>query len=325
MPTSSGLGFNARTEARPPSVRAMERGESTSSSVVVRKAVTDVVEIEVPEQTLVRWNLAMALMHATLVVVTFVAGNVDLMVDLYRPAFSFQLRDVPSGEPAGSAGWDLIPVYYRSGSLPLTVYTAIFFILSASFHLLNATWLRKFYLSELAQCRTPTRWVEYTLSASVMIVIIGYGLGIRDRSTLIGIGVLVASTMPYGYWVETVARPRTVTEWDAPLSSRLLPWFLGNIPQSAAWLIILLQFYDGRDPEAQEDVVPWFVYIILWAEFALFWSFGFAQLATQLLPPRDFWKGEVAFQVLSLVAKGLLGLLLISNVLMLSRFEDIYE
>ena len=67
------------------------------------------------------------------------------------------------------------------------------------------------------------------------------------------------------------------------------------------------------------------MYVILWAELALFFSFGLGSLVSQLAPPRYFYRGELLFQVLSLVSKGLLGGLLLSQVLMLSRFEEAYD
>jgi hypothetical protein len=67
------------------------------------------------------------------------------------------------------------------------------------------------------------------------------------------------------------------------------------------------------------------VHAILWAELVLFFSFGLASLWSQIQPPKRFYQGELMFQVLSLVSKGLLGSLLIANVLMLSRFDDLYN
>lgn len=275
------------------------------------------VTIDVPERTLVLWNAAMALFHTTLAVVTLSVGRTDLAPPTFKVQTEFSFRNESDPE----AGWDLRPYFVESGSLYLTWYVAAFFGLSALFHLLNATVLRDFYLRELAECRTPTRWIEYFFSASVMIVIIAYSLGVRDRMTLFAIGFLVASTMPYGYWTEVVARPCGPDAWSEPLRVRLYPWLLGHVPQLGAWFLILLQFYDGGDA----DAIPWFVYLILWGELLLFFSFGFVQVYSQSLPPRLFYQGELAFQVLSLVAKGLLGVVLLANVLMLSRFEDIYE
>ena len=126
--------------------------------------------------------------------------------------------------------------------------------------------------------------------------------------------------MPYGYWVEQIARPASADAWTRPLGARLLPWFVGHVPQVAAWVLVLLQFYDG----GASARAPGFVHAILWAQLALFFSFGGASLLSQALPPRHFYRGELLFQALSLVSKGLLGGLLIANVLMLSSFEEAF-
>ena len=94
------------------------------------------------------------------------------------------------------------------------------------------------------------------------------------------------------------------------------------MPQVKAWLILILQFYDNG---WNIDRVPDFVHAILWGELLLFFSFGAASFLSQIRSPSEFYKGEILFQVLSLVSKGLLGSLLISNVLMLQRFDEIYE
>jgi hypothetical protein len=125
--------------------------------------------------------------------------------------------------------------------------------------------------------------------------------------------------MPFGYWTERIARPASPDAWARPLRVRLAPWALGHVPQAVAWAAVLVQYYDGDiDP-------PAFVDAILWGELVLFSSFAGASLLSQLAPPRLFYRGEIAFQVLSLVSKGLLGGLLLTNVLMLSTFDEIYE
>ena len=289
---------------------AMPSSSSRSSSSTVR--------VPVPRTLLLSWNASMALFHAALAFTTLYVGNRDLSVPVYKTVLDFQLRD-SSDE---SAGWDLIPTYQSAGELPLTWLVALFFILSSVFHFLNATLLRGYYLSELEQCRTPTRWIEYFFSAPVMVLLIAYSLGQRNRDVLIASFGLIAITMPFGYWIEVEGRPASLTEWSASRARRLYPWVLGHVPQIFAWAIILLQFYDGADPV---DRTPWFVHLILWAELAFFFSFGVGSLVSQLAAPAQFYRGELAFQVLSLVSKGVLGLVLITNVLMLSAFEEIYD
>jgi len=61
-------------------------------------------------------------------------------------------------------------------------------------------------------------------------------------------------------------------------------------------------------------------------ELVVFWSFGLIQLVVTALPsPRHYPYGELAYQIMSLVSKGLLGIILIANILMLSSYADVYN
>lgn len=283
------------------------------------------VRMSIPRTTLLLWNFFMFLFHSCLATVTLYFGSQTLSVPLYKTVIDFVplSEEQNSGDAASGEAWRLIPSMVEEGSLAFTNLVASFFILSAAFHLLNCTLLKEYYLRELSECRTPTRWVEYFFSAPIMILLIAYTLGVRDRSLLFAIVALIAITMPFGYWTEQCARPLDEDTWNGSFGVRIFPWLIGHVPQVAAWTFILLAFYDGiADPN---DAIPWFVHLILWAELVLFFSFGFASLASQWFAPKYFYRGELLFQTLSLVSKGLLGILMISNVLMLSRFEDLYE
>lgn len=306
MPSASSLGVLVRQESLP-------RRRSPLPPLPQKEAPP---LVPVPARRLRAWNVAMTLFHASLAALTLGLGNRSLTVPTYKTVLDFVERP-------NATGWDLFPEYRESGELAFTSLVASFFLLSAGFHLLNASLLRAYYERELARCRTPTRWTEYFFSAGVMQLLIAYTLGIRERGLLLAATVLVSVTMPFGYWTEAAARPRTLDAWQQPLAQRLLPWALGHVPQAASWLLIVWQFYDSvADPD---DRIPAFVHAILWSELALFFSFGFVTLGVQLRAPRHFCEGELAFQALSLASKGVLGGLLLSNVLMLSEFEDVYE
>lgn len=281
---------------------------------------------EIPFALLRRWNAAMATFHAVLLTITLVVGNLDLRVDVFttenevsyrRENTTEWLMERPDGD-GGAVEWRLVPALAPTETLYITLATAGFFLISAVFHLLNATLLRGFYERQLRACRSPTRWAEYLLSAPLMFVLIAYGLGLRTRTELLTTGALVSATIPYGAWGESVARPKSPDAWADPIAVRALPWALGHIPQTVAWYVVIERFY------GMSSAAPAFVTAILWGEFALFYSFGVAVLVGLLLPPRAFWRQELGFQVLSLVSKGFLGILLITNVLMLSRFEDAF-
>lgn len=315
MPGSSGLGYHGNW-ASPRAVSPRASRADVVAAPEYASAAPPTVGSDVPRRTLIGWNVAMFLFHAALAATTLLVGNRDLLVDVYKTTVEVRWSNASSSATA----WRLVPRYLPAGELPFTWLVAAFFLLSAGFHLGNATVWRRFYLAELAACRTPTRWCEYALSAPVMIVLIAYTLGVRDRMLLLALAALTAATMPFGYWTEVHGRPASADAWAASRAWRLLPWALGHVPQLAAWVPIVVQFYDPL-----VDGVPAFVHAILWGELALFLSFGLASLLSQLGPPRLFYRGELLFQTLSLAAKGLLGGLLIGNVLMLSRFEDLYE
>ena len=65
--------------------------------------------------------------------------------------------------------------------------------------------------------------------------------------------------------------------------------------------------------------------LVLGVRSVLVFAVGGAAMYAQPQPARRFYMGEIAFQVLSLVSKGILGALLITNVLLLSRFEEIFD
>lgn len=287
------------------------------------------VAVPFPERVLRSWNLAMFVFHTGLAATTLGLGNSDLTVPVFRTSLSFEVlvngtyeAVTDDNDPADPQAFRLWPYYEERGSLRLVQLTAAFFLLSALFHVLNATVLWNFYRRMLLRCYTPTRWIEYAFSAPIMFVLIAYGLGMRSRGEFVAGVALVATTMFFGFWVEREGRPASPTEWSRPLWLRVYPWFLGHVPQVAAWLILVLQFYDnGLDSRD----VPDFVHAILWSELVLFFSFGAASLLSQLRTPAEFYQGELLFQILSLLSKGLLGILLLSNVLMLQRFDELYE
>ena len=317
MPGSNSLGV--RSQEHSTDVMRHQRGIVLSAPLTPAAPMHDarhdaIARQDIPRSRLTLWNGSMFLFHSALLAVTLGFGNRDLKVPMYKTDIDFVVDNSTS-----SSEWMLVPTYRESGNLSFTWLVASFFALSAFFHLLNATLLREFYLSSLSKCLSPTRYLEYTFSAAVMQVLIAYTLGVRERMLLLASAVLVGITMPFGYWTELQARPLSPDEWESPLPMRLMPWLVGHIPQVTAWLIVIVNFYDEDD-----GMAPTFVHVILWAEFVLFFSFGFVALYQQLMPPKQFYVGELAFQFLSLAAKGLLGGILIANVLILSSFDELY-
>lgn len=261
-------------------------------------------------------NLMMALFHSSLAFVTLYFGNLDLEGSLWKSEMNFTRYD------NATPPWDLIPTFVQlETGLNLTIFTAVFFMISAFFHLGNVVVWRQFYFSELENCRCPTRFIEYFFSAAVMMLLLGFNAGVRDVMLLIALASLIAITMPFGYWTEVIARPESLDAWSTSFASRIYPYVIGHFPQLVAWGIVVASFYDETDLSR----VPDFVHIIIWGELVIFFSFGIVQLVQQLSRPRFYVNGEIAYQILSLTSKGILGGVLLSNVLILSNYNEVFD
>ena len=83
----------------------------------------------------------------------------------------------------------------------------LFFATSSAFHGGNAFVWRGAYLDDIATCRCRSRWAEYFLSATMMIVLIAYTTAVREQTLMLAVGALIATTMGFGWLTEELARP----------------------------------------------------------------------------------------------------------------------
>jgi hypothetical protein len=130
--------------------------------------------------------------------------------------------------------------------------------------------------------------------------------------------------MFFGHLTEELSRPESPTTWKQPLPTRLQAHVLGYIPMLAAWFVIVTTFIGASTLEFKDEdnnvrKMPDFVYAIVATQAVLFWSFSFVQLVVVIREPQHYAIGELAYQVLSLVSKGLLGIMIIANVLVLGN------
>ena len=266
------------------------------------------------KRRLVFLNGFMSFFHIMFALATTGMGNVDLQIPVYDTSLTFS--------PAtNTSGFDLLPEYTSSGMIQLTKLAASFFFLSAFAHMGNGFLWSEFYFRYLNKAQSPTRWIEYFFSASVMMLSIAYTSGIRGYTELSCIFWLVATTILFGWLQEVINRPDPEKdEWQMDLVSRSQAHFLGYIPQLAAWYSVLYTFLSSASGGCGGP--PDFVYYIVLGEAVLFFSFGIPQLYQILSPPSRYVIGEYIYQLLSLLSKGLLGVILLVNVLMYDRFED---
>jgi hypothetical protein len=172
---------------------------------------------------------------------------------------------------------------------------AIFLFLSAIFHLLiSSPGFFERYGAGLANARNYFRWVEYSLSSSVMIVLIALLTGISDVAALIALFGVNASMIFFGAIQEKYERP----------GGSLLPFWLGCVAGAIPWIAI--GFYLFTPGSAAQP--PGFVYGIFFSLFVFFNIFALNMWLQyrRVGRWRNYLHGERVYVLLSLVAKSAL-------------------
>ena len=171
---------------------------------------------------------------------------------------------------------------------------------------------------------THRRFLEYSLSASLMLTAIGMITGLRDFNSMFGVFVLSFTTMFLGLITEMLSRPASPDKWEGSYGWRMFPHLIGWVPYIAAWCIVLGNFLRqiADLPQEQQDRIPPFVPWAIYGTAVVFTSFSFVQVRYQFTAPKHYWRSEIWYCVLSLFAKTYLGSLLYWNVLLAGSFDE---
>ncbi|MDG6220244.1 MAG: heliorhodopsin HeR [Candidatus Thermoplasmatota archaeon] len=186
----------------------------------------------------------------------------------------------------------LVPMYDTLFEVRIGFLVASFLFMSAIAHVLISTVLYKRYVRNLKKGLNPYRWVEYSVSASVMLLVIAMITGIYDIGSLIMVFSLNACMIFFGYVMEVHNQTTEKTNW----SSYIFGCFAGFVP----WVVIFISIIRSGPP----DFVIWiFVTIaIFFNTFALNMVLQYKKLGKW----SDYLYGERMYIILSLVAKSAL-------------------
>jgi hypothetical protein len=177
-------------------------------------------------------------------------------------------------------------------------WVAAFFFLSAIFHFVIGTVYYKTYASNLSKHINKARWFEYSLSASLMIVLIGALSGIYDLSTLVLMFGLTAVMNLCGLVMEKQNGSSEKVDWTS--------FWVGSLAGILPWIVIIIYFIGAASQT--NNAIPTFVY---WIYVSIFIFFNIFALNMYLQykkvgPWKDYLFGERMYILLSLVAKSLL-------------------
>lgn len=242
------------------------------------------------EARLRAWNVVVGAFIAIQGIAMVVVSN-----DLSLPVTVAWLRDDPVAVRGPAPSHTLFSV--RIGPA-----VAAFLLLAAADHLLVAApGVVSAYERGIAAHRNVFRWVEYSVSASIMISLIGLFVGIRDLAAVVGVFGLNAAMILFGLLMERQQEPGRA-DWSAF-------WF-GSLAGAVPWVLVFAYV-------AGAPTVPGFVWAITITQLVLFAAFAGNMWLQYARVGRwqSYLYGEAGYMVLSVTAKSLLAWLIFANVL----------
>ncbi|MGF7228951.1 MAG: heliorhodopsin HeR [Candidatus Saccharibacteria bacterium] len=284
-----------RTTAKP---KQAQTSVAKSAEITAAKAPAKTSDQAVATQTdkakaplfdLHQWNAWLAWIHAAqgVAILLFSASRLLPLSTTYL-----------TPNPLVSGSVSLVPATHHVLDINLAWLVAIFFFISAIAHGVIASVYRNRYEADLARGINRVRWIEYGLSASVMLVAIGVLSGVYDVSTLILIFVLSLIMNLLGSAMETYNQGKPEPNW--------LAYGIGCIAGIAPWIVIAI-YLVGANVYGSGHI-PGFVYWIYGSMFLFFNCFAVNMYLQYKRKGKwaDYMYGERVYMLLSLVAKTLL-------------------
>lgn len=227
------------------------------------------------------WNIALTVLHL---------GQALAMLLLTNDFALKVLSSFPDGPPGteGLVTKNLFEV--RVGWV-----IGAFLALAGIDHLLTSTIARRTYENDLKGGINRFRWVEYSISASLMLVIISMYWGILTLSGLIAVVGANMAMILFGWLQEKMNPPGRLT-------TTMLPFWFGAVVGLAPWLAMSVNI-----SQISQDA-PATLLAILIVQGIFFFCFGLNQWLQykEVGKWRSYMFGEKTYLVLSLGAKSLL-------------------
>ena len=240
-------------------------------------------------------NLAVGLTHLVQAVAIFALSN-----DFTLPVTASFLAGPPGSDlTQPEVIWDV----------PVGPAIGVFLLLAALDHILMVVpGINDWYNANLRRGANYARWWEYSVSASIMIVLIAMVTGVSDIGAVVAIFGVNAAMILFGLVMERSNPNKERADWT--------PFLFGCLAGAVPWVIIAYQVV-GAEDRATGSGVPTFVYGIIISLFVLFNSFAINMVLQymQIGRWRDYIFGEKVYIVLSLTAKTALAWQVFANTL----------
>ena len=183
-------------------------------------------------------------------------------------------------------------------SLPLVWPILAFLAMSMVAHLIISTIWYRGYKKDLQKGMNRARWIEYSFSASTMIIAIALLSGIYDLPSLIMLFALIMVMNLLGMIMEIHNQTTEKTSWI----SYNVGWIAGIVP----WIAIAIYFWaSAANATSAGAKIPAFVYWIYVTIFIFFNCFAINMFLQYKKwgPWKNYLYGERVYIILSFVAK----------------------
>ncbi len=229
------------------------------------------------------YNVGMGVLHALQGFLVLALAN-----DFTLPVIATFMSGPPGVESPG-----VEPLF----DLSIAAGVAAFLFISALAHFtIAAPGVYQWYRRNLAMKRNYARWIEYSVSSSIMVVLIAMLVGIADVAALLALAGVNASMILFGLLQEKYERPGKGTGW--------MPYWFGVLTGAIPWIVIAIYLVSpGFDASP-----PGFVYGIFISLFIFFNVFAIVMVLQYREVGRwkDYAFGESTYVLLSLTAKSAL-------------------
>lgn len=269
-------------------------------------------------QRLQAYNVIMGCVH--LFSGVYILANQSKVPENFRKIQTFSTR-ISVGEGAEDYGYTFAPA--TTANLPVLI--AVFFLITALFHFIYAYGRQTFYREYIENGTNPLRWLEYSITASIMAVILALAATVQTTQQLVMILAATVAIMLLGWVIEKsiAMKNRQVAYVSTGIAWLLQVAVFGII--GYAFISTIQQVNKKLESEEREERIPSFVYAILIAELVFFSLFGVVSAKMLYKSGQgeiNFYNYEVAYHSLSIISKLTLGWIFYAGALMERETED---
>lgn len=251
------------------------------------------------EIILIRLNIAAFALHLTsFVAAAFISGF--FASQSFRTQITTDFRRYDANATGPIQGGNFSSALDSRGYYQLVWVDLPFPLITAIFHGFIAfnSYIRQFYLQGIAaNTGNPLRWIEYSITASLMTWVILQLAGVTNLFLLILAGPVANIALQAQGHLQEKLRKKS---W--------IPTLVGWLIFMTQWSIIFAYFFMTITSERPLDVAkpPWFVYSIIIGLFFWFNAFGLIQLSHLMEFPAFMKTGyaqDIAYLILSFTSK----------------------